>query len=125
MKFQKDGDYMKKTTALLVSAFAVANAFLLGLGMVCLLYLMNLSFAVSLDGVSAMEQYPRFFPFCVIMGILAVIGLACVLCASVKVSERLHFTGKTWVIQYAVALILSLPMARLWMTVIAFLRWVF
>ena len=116
---------MKKTTFFLVSALTAANALFLGLGMVCLLYLMNLSFAVSLDGVSAMERYPRFFPFCMIMGFLALVGLVGVLCANVKASETLHFTGKVWVIQYAVALILSLPMARLWMTVIAFLRWVF
>ena len=116
---------MKKTKALLISAFAVANALFLGLGMVCLLYLMCLSFAVSLDHASAVERYPRFLPFCVIMGFLALAGLVGVLCANVKASEKLHFTGKVWIIQYAVALILSLPMARLWMAVIEFLRGVF
>ncbi len=71
---------MKKTRIIIAAVFSVAYAVALSLGTQSLLILLSTSVAVSLDaGLTAVQQYPRFIPFCVIVGILAlgaVIALA-------------------------------------------------
>ena len=105
---------MKKLSFLTISLFTLANAVFLGLGMECLLQLAGIAFAVSLDGRAVTAQYPRFIPFCVILGFVALIGVSCMLFFNIRISEKLKFTKLVWYVQYISAFVLSIPMIKLW-----------
>ena len=99
---------MKKATYIILSI--LANAALFSLGIECLLNLLSLSVAISLDSV---VKYPRFIPFCIVLGIVALLGLIAMLILNIKVSEKLVFTKTIWIFEYVFALVLSLPMIKL------------
>ena len=98
------------------------NAVLLGLGMTCLLNLFGLVLAMSLDST---PRYPRFGPFCLLVGVAALLGLVLVFLWSVKNFERFAYTKKTWIVQYVGAFVLSIPMLGVWERVFDLLREMF
>ena len=108
---------MKKVTYIILSI--LANAALFSLGIECLLNLLSLSMAISLDSV---VKYPRFIPFCIVLGIVALLGLIAMLILNIKVSEKLGFTKTIWIFEYALALVLSVPMIKIWDTLFEFLQ---
>ena len=108
---------MKKT--IFLSFFTLANATFLSLGMECLLNLLSLSVAVSLEST---PQYPRFIPFCLVLGIVAMLGLISMLLINSKVSEKLGFTKASWILEYIFAIVLSVPMIKLWEMLFDFLQ---
>ena len=105
---------MKKSIFIILPTFTLGNAIFLSLGLTCLLNLLSLAMAISLDGKSVVEQYPRFIPFCIILGIVALIGVIFLLFGNIKISGRLNFTKWLWCFQYIFALVLSIPMIKLW-----------
>ena len=108
---------MKKTAYMIISI--LVNAAFLSLGIECLLNLLSLSMAISLDGV---VKYPRFVPFCVTLGIVALLGLVAMLVLNIKISEKLNFTKTILIFEYALALVLSIPMIKIWETLFEFLQ---
>ena len=113
---------MRKTSFIIPPIFILANATFLSLGSTCLLNLLGVSMAISLDGKSVAEQYPRFIPFCIILGIVALLGVVFLLLGNIKISEKLKFTKWIWYIQYIFALVLSIPMIKLWEILFEFLQ---
>lgn len=113
---------MKKPTFVFLPFSILANAAFLGLGMECLLNLLALVMSISLDGK---PSYPRFIPFCIILGIVALLGLSAMLILNIKASEKLGFTKNIWLIQYVFAVVLSIPMIKLWEMLFDFLRKIF
>lgn len=111
---------MKKI--LLALAFAVAYAIFLSLGFECFLNLLGISMAIFLDGVSVADQYPRFVPFCLIIGFLALAALIGVFILHFKVSEKYEFTKEIWWTQMIVAFVISIPMIKPWEMLFAFLQ---
>ena len=110
---------MKKSTFIFLPFSILANAALFSLGIECLLNLLSLSMAISLDSV---VKYPRFIPFCIVLGIVALLGLIAMLILNIKVSEKLGFTKTIWIFEYVIALVLSLPMIKLWEMLFDFLQ---
>ena len=110
---------MKKATFIYLPITILANAAFLSLGIECLLNLLSLSMAISLDSV---VKYPRFVPFCVTLGIVSLLGLVAMLVLNIKISEKLNFTKTIWIFEYAFALILSIPMIKLWEILFEFLQ---
>ena len=108
---------MKKAMYMII--FILANATFLSLGAECLLNLLGLAMAISLD---SSPSYPRFIPFCIVLGIVALLGLVAMLILNVKVSEKLGFTKTIWIFEYVFALVLSLPMIKLWEMLFDFLQ---
>ena len=108
---------MKKATYIILSI--LANAALFSLGIECLLNLLSLSMAISLDSV---VKYPRFLPFCIVLGIVALLGLVVMFVLNIKVSEKLNFTKTIWISEYALALVLSIPMIKVWEMLFEFLQ---
>ena len=100
---------MKKTVYMIISI--LINAAFLSLGLESLLSLLSLSVAISLDSA---ERYPRFIPFCIVVGIVALLGLVAMLVLNIKISEKLNFTKTIWIFEYALALVLSIPMIKIW-----------
>lgn len=111
---------MKKI--LLASAFIIAYAIFLSLGMECLLCLLGAAMAISLDSASVTAQYPRFIPFCIIVGILALVALVAIFVINIKASDRFGFTKKLWWAQMIIAVVISVPMIKLWETLFDFLQ---
>ena len=110
---------MKKTIFIFVPFSILANAAFLGLGIECLLDLLGLAMAVSLDGSL---KYPRFVPFCIILGIVALLGLIAMLIINVTASKKLNFKKSVWVFEYIFALVLALPVTWLWEMLFDFLQ---
>ena len=108
---------MKKTAYMIF--FILTNATFLSLGMECLLNLLSLSMAISLD---TSLQFPRFIPFCIILSNVALLGLVAMLVLNIKISEKLNFTKTIWIFEYALALVLSIPMIKIWETLFEFLQ---
>ena len=108
---------MKKVTYIILSI--LVNAALFSLGIECLLNLLSLSMAISLDSV---VKYPRFIPFCIVLGIVALLGLVAMLVLNIKISEKLNFTKTIWIFEYVFAFVLSIPMIKIWETLFEFLQ---
>ena len=111
---------MKKVTYIILSIWATAALF--SLGIECLLNLLSLSLAISLDSV---VKYPRFIPFCIVLGIVALLGLIAMLILNIKVSEKLGFTKTIWIFECILVFVLSLPVMKLWETLLDFLQKIF
>ena len=101
------------------SHFYIGKRYFLSLGLTCLLNLLSISVGISLD---SKIQYPRFIPFCIILGIVALIGVIFLLFGNIKISERLNFTKWLWCFQYIFAFVLSIPMIKLWQMLFDFLQ---
>ena len=109
---------MKKATFMALP-FSLATAVFFSLGMSCLLHLLSLAMATSLDSSA---QYPRFVPFCIVLGIVATIGLIAMLILNAKVSEKFNLTKSVWIFAYIFAFVLSVPMLKLWEMLFDFLQ---
>ncbi len=105
--------------------FIIAYASFLSVGMECLLHLLSISMGIALDGKSPASQYPRFFPFCVVVGFLALVALVLLVILNVKMAERLEYTKRVWCIQSVLAFAVSIPMIKLWELLFEYLQKVF
>ncbi len=92
----------------------IAYAVFLSIGTECLLSLLSIYMSISLDGESVANQYPRFIPFCVVVGFLALVALVLLVILTIKVSEKLDYTKRVWYIQSIFAFVVSIPMIKLW-----------
>ena len=111
-----------KKRILLGALFAASYAVAFSVGIECLLNLLGACFAISLDGRSVVQQYPRFIPFCVIVGFIALAAIVLTFVVNVKASERLGFTKSTWCAQMISAPVLSIPMIKAWEMLFDFLQ---
>ena len=111
---------MKKI--LLTFAFIIAYATILSLGLECLLNLLGAAFAISLDGGDVVQQYPRFIPFCIIFGLMALTAGIVLFVFNLKVSDKLNFTKKLWGVEIISAIVLSIPIIKLWEMLFEYLQ---
>lgn len=116
---------MKKAILLLSLVFILAYAVFLSIGIGCSLTLLGGALAISLDGKSAIQQYPRFFPFCIVLGCLALIAIIILFVFHIKASEKFEFSKKVWCIQLISAFFISLPMIKIQEMLFEYLRNVF
>ena len=103
-------------------AFAIAYAVFLSLGIECLLNLLGVSFGISLDSTVGIERFPRFIPFCIIIGILVLCILVVIFVLNLKVSRKYGYNKKIWWIQMVLAILISIPMIKLWEMLFEFLQ---
>ena len=116
----KGGGNMKKYFSAII--FVIAYATLFSLGLECLLNLLGLSMAIALDGAAVTKQYPRFIPFCMIVGLGALILLIATFILNLKMSEKYGLTKKIWWIQSIFSLVISFPMVKVWELLFEFLQ---
>ncbi len=107
---------------LLIPVFTITYSIFLSLGMECLLNLLGAAMAVSLDGKSVIDQYPRFIPFCLGVGFLSLIAIIIVLILNIKKSEKLGYTKAVWIAQSICSFIISLPMIKGWELLFRYLQ---
>lgn len=110
---------MKKSTFIYLAFSILANAAFLSLGLECLLNLLGFAMAISLDSSA---QYPRFIPFCIVCGIVALLGLIAMLILNIKVSEKRELAKLIWLFECTFAVALSVPMIKLWEMLFEFLQ---
>lgn len=102
--------------------FTAAYGAVVGLGMECALRLLGIGMSMSLDST---PRYPRFVPFCMIVGLLALGALVLLLVFNVNASEKLGYTKKTWIIQSVGVCVRSIPMIKFFDILFRFLQDVF
>ena len=102
--------------------FVITYATFLSLGFECLLNLLDLSMAIALDGAAVIKQYPRFIPFCMIVGIGALALLIATFILNLKMSEKYGLTKKIWWNQSIFSLVISFPMVKVWELLFEFLQ---
>ena len=103
---------MKKM--ILAITFALVSAIFLSLALECLLNLLGMAMAISLDGPPVTKQYPRFIPFCLIVGIFALASMIVTFILNLKASEKLRFTKKIWWMEMVISFVVSIPMIKPW-----------
>ena len=106
----------------LAFAFIIAYATFLSIGFECMLRLLGMSVAISLDGATVTKQYPRFIPFCVIVGLGALVILIATFVLNLKLSEKYGLTKEIWWIQSIFSLVISFPMVKVWELLFEFLQ---
>ena len=102
--------------------FVIAYAIFFSIGLECLLNLLGFSMAISLDGPPVTKQYPRFIPFCFIVGIFALASIIVTFILNLKASEKLGFTKKIWWMEIVIAFVISIPMIKPWEMLFEFLQ---
>ena len=110
---------MNKTAYIILPFFILATAAFLSLGMECLLLLLGSVMKFSLD---SSVQYPRFIPFCIACGIVALLGLVAMIVLNAKASKKFGFTKFFWRFECIFALVLSIPAIKIWETLFDFLQ---
>lgn len=107
---------------LLAFVFAIAYAIPLSICFECLLNLLGVAMAISLDGSAVSEQYPRFIPFCLIVVIFALASIVAIFILNLKASEKIVFTKSLWITEMIIAFVISIPMIKLWEMLFEFLQ---
>ena len=116
---------MKKATILSAFGFVIGYAVIFSFGMECLLNLLSVAFAISLDGGSVVQQYPRFIPFCIVSGLLSLAATIILFIFNLKISDKLYFTKNLWRVEIISALAISIPIIKLWEMLFDYLQRVF
>lgn len=107
---------------LLALVFAITYAIFLSLGLECTLRLLGAAMGISLDGPSVIEQYPRFIPFCIVVGIIALAAIVGTFILNLIVSEKFEFTKNLWTAELILAFVISLPLIKPWEMLFEFLQ---
>lgn len=102
--------------------FSLAYASILSLGLVCFLNLMGAVLVAAFFGESLLREYPRFMPFCALVGFFALMALLAVFYFNLKISKKIVYTKLTWFLQTACAVVLSFPFLFLWNMLFDFLQ---
>ena len=114
---------MKKSKIILVPVLILVYAILFSIGFECMISFTGLIGAVTLDThLSAVQQYPRFTVFCVVVGLVALVSTICLLIFNYNISEKFNYTKAVWRVQFILAFIISIPMIPLWEMLFEFLR---
>ena len=102
--------------------FTIAYASFFSLGVECFFGLLGTTLAASLDHKPAIERYPRFISFCVIVGFICLLALFLIALFNVKLSEKLNYKKSDWIIQFVLTFVISIPMIKIWEMAFIFLR---
>ena len=107
----------------LVSGFIIAYAIFLIIGIECLLNLLSLAVHVSLDSdLTVMGEHRGFLLFCIVLGLLATAAIIALLVFNIKTAEKFDYSKKTWYVQMISALVISLPMLKIWEMLFEYLQ---
>lgn len=115
---------MKKISNIYISLFILANTVVLSLGLECLLCFPGSTVAVTVYDRSHL-LFPRFFLFCIVLGIICLLALIALFILNFKAYVKYNFNPSLWVFEYIISFVLSLPMIKLWEMLFVFLHEVF
>jgi len=108
---------MKKSLRIGIGCmFTLAYGSIMGLGLTCALCLLPFFF------FGGARHYPRFVPFCMGTGGLALMALLILFSLNVCFSNKLQYTKLAWFLQTLGAVLLTPPMIMLWAMLIDHLQ---
>lgn len=115
---------MKKALNIsLVSGFTLLYACFLSLGLECFLVLLEEYLARCFFGGKPMlEEYPRLVPFCLIVGLVALLSIFILIGLNIFATIKLKIPQTLWIVEVICSLLLSLPMLWFWHRIIEYLR---
>lgn len=114
---------MKKLAKKLIyPLFTAAYAAFFSLGMTCLFHLFGIALGIALDGNAVARSYPRFIPFCIILGLFALAAIILLVFLNVKYSKKWNYTKTAVVLQSICAFVLSVPMLQGWLLLFEYLE---
>ena len=116
---------MKKINVMMVGLITLIYALTIGLGNTCFLNVASMCMGIALDGKSVVEQYPRFFPFYIIVGIASLVVLIIEILLNIRLADRLEYSRFKLYAQIIASLVLSIPMMVIWMQLFEHLHKVF
>ena len=95
-----------------VSFFIMVYAIFFSVGAECLVHVLSAFFSIFPDNVSTSVQ--SFWLFCLAVGFLVLVAFVVVLLLNIKNSENIGYTKMTWWVQMIAAVIIAIPMMKLW-----------
>lgn len=114
---------LKTYVKILLSAlFVLIYSLLFSLGIMCLFQIFGVAMAISLDGKSVVDMYPRFIPFCFAVGFFALFAIIGAVILNYKYSEKLKYTKHYLGIQLFCSFIISIPLMKIWEMAFEFLQ---
>ncbi len=113
---------MKRFNIILALIFSVLYGVVVSLGIECLLSLMGFTFTISGIDAEVTNKYPIFIPFCIAMGILAVVLLIVIFIFNLKAAEKFSFKKYLWWIEMAAACVMAYLTVKPWEDLFVFLR---
>jgi hypothetical protein len=99
---------MKKIKTVLF--FSLLYSVFISLLLVSFLNLLGIALAVGIDGRAVAERYPRFIPFCVIVGALSFFAILAVFHFNKEKAVSCDHTARTWCVQVLLSIAFSLPL---------------
>lgn len=111
---------MKKSSKIILHCLlTLLYAVLLGLLLQCVIY------TLPLDIFAGFVYYPYLMSFCCAAGILALAGIVLLVFLEIKYSDKLSSTLQVFIGKIFCAVLLSLPMIKLWEMLFDVLRDIF
>jgi len=115
---------VKKISNIYISLFILINSAALSLGLECLLCFPGSTVTVTVyDGSHLL--FPRFFLFCIVLGIICLLALIALFILNFKAYVKYNFKASVWAFEYIISFVISLPMIKLWEMLIIYLREIF
>lgn len=102
---------MSKSKWFVTLLFTAAYLSVFGVGLACLWRLFGFFLAAAAFGSSVIRDHPRFFPFCVLLGIMALFSLIAILYAHLRVSTKLSIHKRLVWIPMILCAPAALPLA--------------
>lgn len=94
----------------------------LGLGFAFLWELFGFALGFALDDYLIIRQYPRYFPFCLIGGLITFIGFLIVVRMNFKISMEITLSKTKWTIFFAAVFLISIFIAIGWIDLFGILQ---
>ena len=93
-----------------VSFFVIIYAVFFSIGAECLINVLSAFFSIL--PIPTSEQ--SFWLFCLAVGFLVLVAFAAMLILNIKISEKIGYTRRIWWIQMISAVIVAIPMIKIW-----------
>lgn len=116
---------MNKKRWFVIAAFTIGYAALLSIGMVCLWNLFLIALATMMFSEPTFKEYPRFIPFCYIVGLFALGGLVLLFLLDGKATEKFSFVKRICWSKFGVIIGLTVPLFMLWSALFRYLQRIF
>lgn len=97
-----------------VSFFVIIYAVFFSIGAECLIHVLSAFFSISPDNTTVPTSVQSFWLFCLAVGFLVLVAFVIVLLLNIKSSINIGYTKRTWWIQMISAVIIAIPMMKLW-----------
>ncbi|MBR5272023.1 MAG: hypothetical protein IKU25_01325 [Clostridia bacterium] len=105
--------------------FSVLHAIALSVGIYCFLDVFSGFLVAAVFDEPLLANYPRYVPFCIVVGLLALIAFILICWLNTKLFKKHSFTKPMLVVEAIVTLALTVPLVMVWADFFAYLHKIF